>query len=105
MILLLLFTLVLTLAISFASSISEAVLLSLNPLRLKAEGLRGGTSANRWLKFKDRIERPLSAILILNTLANTGLATIAAALFVSTAGAEWLWIFSISLTISILFGT
>ncbi len=92
------------LAVSFLCSLTEAVLLSLNPLKLRVEETKGAGGATRWLTLKNRIERPIGAILVFNTIANTGLATFAGALFVSEFGAEWLWLFSVAMTAGILFG-
>lgn len=104
----LLFSLVLLvgliLATSFVCSLTEAVLLSLNPLELRLEESRGGTKAGKWLALKQRIERPIAAILVFNTAANTGLATLAGAIFIQRFGSEWLWIFSFILSVAILFG-
>jgi CBS domain containing-hemolysin-like protein len=54
--------------------------------------------------MKNQIERPISAILVFNTLANTGLATLAGAVFSSIYGAEWLWLFSIIMSAAVLYG-
>ncbi|MES2475613.1 MAG: CNNM domain-containing protein [Verrucomicrobiota bacterium] len=105
MLLLSLFLLIgLILATSFLCSLTEAVLLSLNPLQLKLEKSRGEKRAGKWLSLKQRIERPIAAILVFNTAANTGLATLAGAVFIQGFGAEWLWLFSLILSIAILFG-
>ena len=61
-------------------------------------------TAARWLAMKNQIERPISAILVFNTLAITGLATLAGAVFSSIYGAEWLWLFSVLMTAAVLFG-
>jgi CBS domain containing-hemolysin-like protein len=92
------------LIVSFVCSITEAVLLSLNPLQLRLEHSKGVKSAARWLTLKQHVERPISAILIFNTVANTGLATLAGAIFIQRFGTEWLWLFTTFLTIAILFG-
>ncbi|WP_395748864.1 CNNM domain-containing protein [Prosthecobacter sp.] len=92
------------LAVSFICSMSEAVLLTLNPLDLKLQERRGMKNAAHWLAMKSQIERPISAILFFNTLANTGLATLAGALFSAIYGAEWLWVFSIIISVAVLFG-
>lgn len=91
------------LGISFFCSLTEAVLLSLNPLQLKLQERRGMTKAARWLTLKNRIERPISAILIFNTLANTGLASLSGALFARIYGNEWLWSYSVVMTLAVLF--
>ena len=92
------------LVVSFICSLTEAVLLSLNPLELKLQEKKGVKAAARWLVMKNQIERPISAILVFNTLAITGLATLAGAVFSSIYGAEWLWLFSVLMTAAVLFG-
>lgn len=92
------------LLVSFTCSLTEAVLLSLNPLSLKLQKSRGEEMAARWLALKHQIERPVSAILIFNTLANTGLATLAGAMFTKLYGAHWLWVFSVLISAAVLFG-
>lgn len=57
--------------ISFLCSIMEAVLLSLPVSFLKAESENGKKSAKTFLSFKNDIDKPLSAILSLNTVAHT----------------------------------
>ncbi len=101
----LLLTCLTVLAMSFICSLTEAVLLSLNPLQLKVQEKQQGarSAAARWLQMKNHIERPVTAILIINTLANTGLATLAGAIFAQTAGAEWLWLFSAVMCVAVLF--
>jgi len=68
---LLLFYLFLALIISFLCSIMEAVLLStpISYLRGLEEG--GDPAVKRLIKLKENIDRPLSAILSLNTVAHT----------------------------------
>ncbi len=104
MLLLLILTTAVVLGVSFVCSLTEAVLLSLNPLDLQVQEKKGLAKAGRWLSMKQRIERPISAILVFNTLANTGLATLAGALFSEIYGADWLWVFSAFMTIAVLFG-
>jgi len=104
MLLFFLLTCAASLGVSFFCSLTEAVLLSLNPLDLKLQEKKGVQHAARWLLLKNRIERPISAILAFNTLANTGLATLAGALFTWIYGAEWLWLFSVVMSVAVLFG-
>lgn len=88
---------------SFLCSITEVTLLSLNPLDLKLKHSRGAASAGRWLALKGKIERPIAAILVFNTLFNTGLAPLTGALFVEQFGSKWLWLYSVVLTVAIIF--
>ena len=104
MLLLLIVTCAAVLVISFTCSLTEAVLLSLNPLALKLGRTGGDEVSARWLAWKNQIERPVSAILVFNTLANTGLATLAGALFSGIFGTEWLWVFSVVISVAVLFG-
>ena len=104
MFLVLLLTVLMVLAISFVCSVTEAVLLSLNPLALRLQEKKGSTVSGRWLKLKNNIERPISAILVFNTLANTGLATLAGAISAEVFGSEWLWLFSVIISVLVLFG-
>ena len=68
---LLFFYLFLALFVSFLCSIMESVLLStpLSFLNVKAE--KGYKSATTFIKLKNNIDRPLAAILSLNTIAHT----------------------------------
>lgn len=100
---LLLFYLFLALVVSFLCSMMEAVLLSatLSYLRVKEEN--GNNSAKLFIKLKENIDRPLSAILSLNTVAHTigaaGVGVQAANVF----GEAYFGIVSAILTILILF--
>lgn len=104
MIPLLVLTILLTGVISFLCSLTEAVLLSLNPLTLQLESKRGARDASRWLLLKQHIERPISAILVLNTFANTGLATLCGALFTARFGTPFLGVFTLVLSVGVIFG-
>ncbi len=68
---LLLFYLFLALFVSFLCSIMESVLLSTPKSFLKVKEKSGYKSATTFVKLKNNIERPLSAILSLNTVAHT----------------------------------
>ena len=68
---LLLFYLFLALFVSFLCSVMESVLLSTTPSFLNAKAEGGYKSAKRFIKLKGDIDKPLSAILSLNTVAHT----------------------------------
>lgn len=104
MLLLLIATCLVVLAMSFVCSLTEAVLLSLNPLALKVQSKQqgGASAAGRWLVMRNQIERPVSAILVFNTAANTGLATFAGALFSQAVGDHLLWAFSAIMCVAVL---
>lgn len=68
---LLLFYLALALGVSFLCSILEAVLLSVTPSYVSMHEQRGTRAGERLKALKADIERPLTAILTLNTIAHT----------------------------------
>ena len=56
---------------SFLCSIWEAVLLSITPSFTETEVQKGGALGRSLQTFKENIDRPLAAILTLNTIAHT----------------------------------
>jgi CBS domain containing-hemolysin-like protein len=68
---LLFFYLLLALGVSFACSIFEAVLLSITPGYVAALEKEGAKTARRIKNLKANIDKPLAAILSLNTIAHT----------------------------------
>ena len=56
---------------SFLCSVWEAVLLSITPAYTEIKLKEGGFVGNKLKEFKENIDRPLSAILTLNTVAHT----------------------------------
>lgn len=91
--------------VSFLCSLAEALLLSLNPLTLsRLAGAHPG-AADAWKRLKRNVARPITAILVLNTVAHTGGATVAGGAFAEIYGEHRIWIFSVLFTVVILFGT
>lgn len=85
---------------SFACSISEASLLSLTHPQIEKFG---ESRVGRILRtFKRDMDRPIGAILVLNTLANTAGAALAGAAAASIWGPNALWIFSVVFTLTVL---
>lgn len=68
---LLIFFFALSIGFSFLCSILEAVLLSITPAFIRQETTAGSTTGKLFTAFKADIDRPLSAILTLNTIAHT----------------------------------
>jgi len=62
---------VISIVFSFLCSIWEAVLLSITPAYVQQMVSEGGILGKRLQRFKEEIDRPLSAILSLNTIAHT----------------------------------
>jgi len=91
--------------VSFLCSLSEALLLSLNPITISRLRKHRPKSAEAWSRLKKNIARPITAILILNTIAHTGGATVAGGAFAEIYGADSIWIFSTLFTVVILLGT
>lgn len=61
----------LSIAFSFLCSVLEAVLLSITPSYTQLKVQQGGETGQLLLQYKEDIDRPLSAILTLNTIAHT----------------------------------
>jgi CBS domain containing-hemolysin-like protein len=95
----------LTVLVSGLCSLFEATLYSTRTGALeayRAEG-RHKALAQRLIQMKKDIAVPTSAILILNTLANTAGATVCGMLAAEFWGTEWVLAFSGCLTLAILF--
>lgn len=99
----LVFYLFLALGFSFLCSVLEACLLSLPPSFVKTEEGKGTKKGKRLARLKNNIDRPLAAILSLNTIAHTvgaaGVGAQAAAVF----GQGYFGLISAVLTLLILF--
>jgi CBS domain containing-hemolysin-like protein len=83
-------------------SIAEAVLLSVTPSYIALEERRGGATARRLRALKDDVDRPLAAILSLNTIAHTVGAMGAGAQATIVFGEAYLGVISAILTLLIL---
>ncbi|MFP4390660.1 MAG: CNNM domain-containing protein, partial [Desulfococcaceae bacterium] len=96
---------VLTLLISSQCSLYEAVLYSTRMGSLEAEKIGGPrrVKAMKMIQMKREISIPLSAILILNTVANTAGATLAGMYAAKALGDGLVPAFSIVFTLAILF--
>ncbi len=88
--------------VSAMCSLFEAVLYSV-PISHIETTVQAGKSSGRILKkLRKDVDRPISAILSLNTIANTAGATIAGSVAASVFGYEWVGYFSAAFTLSIL---
>ncbi|MDJ0763622.1 MAG: hemolysin family protein [Myxococcota bacterium] len=88
--------------VSALCSILESILYSTRVVTLEARAAEGSGPAKVMRSFKADIDRPLSAILIMNTLANTAGAALAGWAAGQVWGASSLWIFSLVFTLMIL---
>ncbi len=92
----------LALGVSFLCSVLEAVLLSITPSYLAQIEKEGSTAVARLRALKQDIDRPLAAILSLNTIAHTVGAAGAGAQAAKVFGSQWLGVASAVLTLLIL---
>lgn len=95
----------LTVFISANCSLYEATLYSTRTVTLEAERERGDRRklAERFISLKRNISAPIAAILILNTISNTGGATVAGMYAGEELGPAMIPAFSVFFTLAILF--
>ena len=93
------------LVVSFMCSIFESVLLSLSPARVEVLAEKGKSSGRILKAFKERIDIPISAILITNTAAHTVGTAVAGASYSQVFDPESLWIFTVVFTVAVLLFT
>ena len=93
----------LAVGVSFVCSLLEAALLSSRNVTLAHQRDQGSRGAGMLLKLKQtRVDDAISAILTLNTVANTLGATLAGAQAAKVFGSNWVGVFSGALTFLIL---
>ena len=90
------------LIVSFMCSIFESVLLSLNHAQVELLASKGKPSGRILKAFKDRIDIPISAILITNTAAHTIGTAVAGASYADVFEPDTLWIFTLVFTLVVL---
>lgn len=93
------------LIVSFLCSIFESVLLSLTRPQIELMIGQKKRAGRLLAKFKDNIDVPIAAILILNTAAHTMGTAVAGASYSSVFDPGTLWLFSILFTIAVLLFT
>lgn len=93
------------LVISFICSIFESVLLSINTAQVEVLARSGSRAGRLMRQFKTHIDVPISAILIVNTIAHTIGASVAGASYENVFDPSTLWIFSIVFTLAVLLFT
>jgi CBS domain containing-hemolysin-like protein len=91
--------------VSFICSIFESVLLTLSPAQVEALAASGSRAGRLMRSFKHRIDVPISAILIVNTIAHTIGAAVAGASYQNVFDPATLWIFSLVFTVAVLLFT
>ena len=93
------------LVVSFMCSIFESVLLSLSRAQVEVLAEKGKPSGRLLKAFKERIDIPISAILITNTAAHTIGTAVAGASYADVFDPESLWVFTIVFTVVVLLFT
>ena len=93
----------LALGVSFLCSVLEAVLLSITPSYMAQQENEKPKLGRRLRKFKSEVDKPLAAILSLNTIAHTVGAAGAGAQAAAVFGQTYVGIISAVLTLLILF--
>ena len=92
------FSVCLALLVSALCSLVEATLLSLTPSQVAQLSQGHPKLGAIWQDFKSRIDRPIAAILLINTAAHTIGASIAGSQFDQLFGDEWILVFSLVFT-------
>ncbi|WP_232362512.1 hemolysin family protein [Desulfogranum mediterraneum] len=98
----LIFSVSFAILISALCSVFEAVLYSLSPPQVELMAEKHPAKAKEMHQLKENVERPITAILTLNTIANTIGASVAGAAAVAVFGQHSLVWFSLSFTLAIL---
>ncbi len=95
----------LALVVSFLCSIMESVLLSVSAADVETLVQDNKRSGRLLRDFKQNIDIPIAAILIVNTIAHTVGASVAGATYANAFDRETLWIFTIVFTTAVLLFT
>ena len=95
--------LILTVGISFLCSILESVLMSTPLSFITAKEEEGYKPATKFKKYKTDIDRPIAAILSMNTIANTFGASLVGVFTAKALGSGWVGAMSAVVTVLILF--
>jgi len=95
-------TLIATLSVSGLCSILEAVLLSIDTSYVELRRAEGRRSGHLLSELKSHIDKPIAAILTLNTVAHTAGAAFAGSLAFELFGSAWVAAFSGVFTFAIL---
>ena len=93
------------LIVSFLCSIFESVLLSVTRPQIEILTRDGRRAGPLLARFKDNMDAPIAAILILNTAAHTIGAAVAGASYSDVFNPNTLWLFSILFTLAVLLFT
>jgi len=90
------------LVISFICSLAEACLLSLSLADIANISENKPYTGRIWKKFRENIQKPISVILIINTLAHTIGAATSGVKFSELFGAQWIALYSIAFSLMMI---
>ena len=93
---------VLALMISAICSLTETVLYSVSWAHIEKLRKAGRSSGELLFAMRQRIDKPIAAVLTMNTIANTAGSAIAGAAFTAVFGAEYLAAFAAVFTVLVL---
>lgn len=100
--LLLIFTVFLVVLVSAFCSTTEAALYSVSWTYIETLRAKGARTGELLYQLRSHVERPIAAVLTLNTIANTAGAAIAGAIAADVLGTRWMPWFAAGLTLLIL---
>ncbi|MBO6171540.1 MAG: HlyC/CorC family transporter [Desulfovibrio sp.] len=89
-------------SVSFTCSLLETVLYSVPWSAIERLRRSGGKAGKLLFRLRSEVDKPIAAVLTLNTIANTAGATIAGAAFLAVFGPEYMTVFAAGFTILIL---
>ncbi len=92
----------LSIGISAICSLTETVLYSVSWAHIEHLRKLGKVSGEVLFTMRQRIDKPIAAVLTLNTIANTAGAAIAGAAFMAVFGAEYMGVFAAIFTVLVL---
>lgn len=95
-------TIFIAMGISFLCSISESCVLSLSLADVGRISEKKPLLGKIWRNFKEKIERPITVILIINTLSHTIGAALCGAQFEGIFGHKWIVMFSIIFSLAMI---
>ncbi|MFP4465673.1 MAG: hemolysin family protein [Candidatus Goldiibacteriota bacterium] len=90
------------LIISFLCSIMEACVLSLSSVDLARISEKSPDAARTWRDLRKSIQKPITVILVINTLAQTMGTFFAGVTFDSVFGTKWIWLFTIVFSFAVI---
>lgn len=90
------------LVVSAICSLFEAVLYTVPRTHIESLAQMGSASGRLFKEFRKEIDRPIAAILSLNTIAHTAGAALSGAFALAVFGPQWIAVFSVFFTLAIL---